>query len=469
MKNVNLGGGGNSRKGFTLVELLVVIAIIGILIGLLLPAVQAAREAARRMKCTNHLKQLTLACHNYADAYGTFPAGMMQFYHCRQRMGTMVAIAPFMEMNSAYEGFVAYCEYIKASNFVGGALTSSIQYNDNGFAAAGAAALGAAGATAVSLAVANAQAMAGPFPTLCCPSDGNTTKPYRVAYSGMAGMTVTANGSTQTANADVAGLGGVLEANGCASGAQFAKINYCGCMGDAFVGMNAYPPGQVARDWAADWEHVDVYNSAAAQRGLFMTGTWHSFAAIADGTSNTIAFSEMVAAPTEMPWFINYPQTVKGGAYPFINNTAFTDGATGTPYTATTVNPDLCLQNARSATDRKMLNGAYNLSFRAMQWADGFALNNRFNTVLPPNSPSCIAAINAYAVDAGWGCISAQSNHPGGVNCSMADGSVRFVSDSVNCSTGEVSGIHAFKYSGQSYYGVWGAMGTMSGGESKSL
>ena len=100
----------NSSTGFTLVELLVVIAIIGILVGLLLPAVQAAREAARRMSCSNNLKQLGLSIHNYESTYNKVPInGLINGDYndppalTSHSVSWMTGILPFCEQSPLYE------------------------------------------------------------------------------------------------------------------------------------------------------------------------------------------------------------------------------------------------------------------------------------------------------------------------------------------------------------------------------
>jgi prepilin-type N-terminal cleavage/methylation domain-containing protein/prepilin-type processing-associated H-X9-DG protein len=101
----NMTVGQDSRRGFTLVELLVVIAIIGILMALLLPAVQASREAARRMTCSNNLKQFGIALHAFHDFRGWFPTGVYgsESGSGEKGFGWGVALLPFLEQQPLYE------------------------------------------------------------------------------------------------------------------------------------------------------------------------------------------------------------------------------------------------------------------------------------------------------------------------------------------------------------------------------
>ncbi|PQO40994.1 DUF1559 domain-containing protein [Blastopirellula marina] len=116
-----------SRRGFTLVELLVVIAIIGVLIALLLPAVQQAREAARRMQCTNHLKQVGLAVHNFAGARNGLPPATVGFKVGTEgnapRASFFMIILPYMEQNAAYELLS------NTTNNLGGLVTNPLFWN----------------------------------------------------------------------------------------------------------------------------------------------------------------------------------------------------------------------------------------------------------------------------------------------------------------------------------------------------
>jgi prepilin-type processing-associated H-X9-DG protein len=181
-------------------------------------------------------------------------------------------------------------------------------------------------------------------------------------------------------------------------------------------------------------------------RGVFSFSIGTTIAEIADGTSNTIAMSERVRSQ-EQGIGVNPRPTIKEGTV-----TGFANLNTN-PAT----NPGSCLATANGAF--YITPGSVKCRFGVL-WTDGQPERTGFTTVMPPNGPSCTGDANVNA-DCKSGVYAPSSFHPGGVNGVMCDGSVRFISDSIN--TGNLGLPEA--RNGPSPYGVWGAMGSKSGGE----
>ena len=176
-------------------------------------------------------------------------------------------------------------------------------------------------------------------------------------------------------------------------------------------------------------------------RGFFQREVWKNMGSVSDGLSNTVTFSERLV-------HAQGSTDVKRG----VANYQPHDGE---------ARPGLCLTNAYDPTDRKkIVNPAYLWSGHI--WSNGRAADAWFNCALPPNSVSCVAgSFNVHE----WGVFPPTSNHTGGVQVLLGDGSVHFVSDTVDTNNLNLPQVT----SGASAWGVWGAMGSINGGESQSF
>jgi len=344
-----------SKRGFTLIELLVVIAIIAVLIALLLPAVQSAREAARRIQCTNNLKQIGLGIHNYHTANNVFPMGGSAQLNAR-------AQGPYeWENYSAFALMLGYLEQSPLYNAANWMICPDTGYG-YGFAA-------------------NTTAYNTKLNVFLCPSD---------PYSGIQNLN-----------------------------------NYMACYGTT-TWMPGYQSGST------------TLNSSRDTTGVFTIWKSYGIQNVTDGTSNTMAFAEAIVgngaggyAGTTSPSHYrgNYVFLQTGGA----PTSGLVLDVSASPYASVIADIQTCAAGFMAAVPGSIAD------YRGYKWIIGIPGASMFNSVQTPNESifngcrfggptSCAVGCNT---DSAW-TVPATSTHPGGVNVSMADGSCRFVKNSIS-------------------------------------
>jgi prepilin-type N-terminal cleavage/methylation domain-containing protein/prepilin-type processing-associated H-X9-DG protein len=374
-----------TRKGFTLIELLVVIAIIGVLVSLLLPAVQSAREAARRSQCTNNLKQMGLAFHNYLSANAETVPPVFIDYNAQGQSGDTI-VTGTIQTQSYVARLLPYMEQTAVYNAINWNLPSR-------WAGDGA----------------------------CC-GTGGVGNPPDGASGGIWGVV-----QMTAATAQVASFLCPSDPNPGVSGTM-------GWTTQQRVGASNYVPNIGLNRRLNNWRFNGPTYVASKWDGVFPVITVASFV---DGTSNTVIMSEWVKGPAagDCGGRDGLHCVYRAG---FDSNNSEGLVATQGIFAASWADAQQC--QTRGVTR--------DWGWKGEWWIQGE--RQYYSHTQLPNRRSCgYGDIGATGGRGDMSMNAAGSLHPGGVNVLLADGSVKFVKNSIN-------------------FTVWYSVATPMGGEAVS-